>query len=289
MHVPKTTQFTFLLITGFFLFVICNFYSCSLLQKKETETRASVIIDKNRIVPTDTDNGKLFEILTGKSTGINFVNTLPDNYEHNYWRYTFIYNGGSVNIGDFNNDGLPDVFFTGVMVPHHIYINKGNLQFEDISATAGITKNEYEWTSGSTVADVNGDGWLDIYICNSRWADPEKRGNKLFINNGDLTFTEKAKEYGLTGDVTCSAANFFDYDNDGDLDMYLVTHPQDFINKFKTYYFQAIENNKNVSNKLYRNNGNNTFTDVHLEAGINNHGFGPVSYTHLTLPTSDLV
>ena len=274
MHVPKTTQFTFLLITGFFLFVLCNFYSCSLLQKKETETRASVIIDKNRIVPTDTDNGKLFEILTGKSTGINFVNTLPDNYEHNYWRYTFIYNGGSVNIGDFNNDGLPDVFFTGVMVPHHIYINKGNLQFEDISATAGITKNEYEWTSGSTVADVNGDGWLDIYICNSRWADPEKRGNKLFINNGDLTFTEKAKEYGLTGDVTCSAANFFDYDNDGDLDMYLVTHPQDFINKFKTYYFQAIENNKNVSNKLYRNNGNNTFTDVHLEAGINNHGFG---------------
>ncbi len=274
MLFAKTTNSSLLLKISFLILIQHSFYSCSLLQKKETETRASVIIDKNRILPTNTDNGKLFEILTGKTTGINFINTLPDNYEHNYWRYTFIYNGGSVNIGDFNNDGLPDVFFTGVMVPHHIYINKGNLQFEDISATAGITKNEYEWTSGSTVADVNGDGWLDIYICNSRWADPAKRGNKLFINNGDLTFTERAKEYGLTGDVTCSAANFFDYDNDGDLDMYLVTHPEDFINKFKTYYFQAIENNKNVSNKLYRNNGNNTFTDVHLEAGINNHGFG---------------
>ncbi|MFI5170780.1 MAG: VCBS repeat-containing protein [Chitinophagales bacterium] len=247
---------------------------CSFFNKKETITRASVIIDKDRVVPTDKDNGKLFEILTGKSTGLNFINTLPDNYENNYWRYTFIYNGGSVNIGDFNNDGLPDVFFTGVMVPHHLYLNRGNLQFEDITSAAGITKKEFEWTSGSTVADVNGDGWLDIYICNSRWADPEKHGNKLFINNGDLTFTEKAKEYGLTGDVTCSAANFFDYDNDGDLDMYLVTHPLDFINKFKTYYLQTIENNRNLSNKLYRNNGDNTFTDIHLEAGINNHGFG---------------
>ncbi|MFZ1611629.1 MAG: VCBS repeat-containing protein [Chitinophagales bacterium] len=274
MNITISKKLIPLSIALFAILLLSVNFSCSFTKKKEAETRATAIINENRIVPTDNENGKLFEILTGKSTGINFVNTLPDNYEHNYWRYTFIYNGGSVNIGDFNNDGLPDVFFTGVMVPHRIYINKGNLQFEDISATAGITKNDYEWTSGSTVADVNGDGFLDIYICNSRWADPAKRGNKLFINNGDLTFTEKAKEYGLTGDVTCSAANFFDYDNDGDLDMYLVTHPLDFINKFKIYYFQTIENNKNLSDKLYRNNGDGTFTDVHLEAGINNHGFG---------------
>lgn len=250
------------------------FSGCQYWKDNDNTLRTSVVLDETKIITVDGYSGKQFDILTAKSTGLHFLNSIPDNYEHNYWRYVFVYNGGSVNIGDFNNDQLPDIFFTGVMVPHKLFINKGNLQFEDITAASGITKMDYEWTSGSTVADVNGDGFLDIYICNTRQEDPEKRRNKLFINNGNLTFTEKGKQYGLHDPVTCSTANFFDYDNDGDLDMYLVTHPMDFINKFKTNYFQKIEANENLSDKLYRNNGNETFTDVHLEAGINNHGFG---------------
>lgn len=148
-------------------------------------------------------------------------------------------------------------------MPHRLFLNKGNLKFEDVTEKSGITKAEFEWTSGSTVADVNGDGFIDIYICNTRREDPEQRRNKLYINNGNLTFTEAGKQYGLDDATTCSTANFFDYDNDGDLDMYLVTHPMDFINKFKTIYFQKIETHQNLSNKLFRNNGDNTFTDVY--------------------------
>lgn len=250
------------------------FSGCGLFFDQNDTTRNSVVLDESRIIETDGNSGKLFDILTASSTGLNFLNIIPDNYENNYWRYVFVYNGGSVNIGDFNNDGLPDIFFTGVMVPHKLFLNKGNLQFEDITLASGVTKMGYEWTSGSTVADVNGDGWLDIYICNTRTENPEHRRNKLFINNGDLTFTEMGKQYGLDDAATCSTANFFDYDNDGDLDMYLVTHPMDFINKFKTVYFQKIELHENLSDKLYRNNGDGTFTDVHEAAGINNHGFG---------------
>lgn len=240
----------------------------------ESDIHTTVIIDADSVVATDGHSGKLFDILTAKSTGLNFINTIPDDYENNYWRYVFVYNGGSVNISDFNNDGLPDLFFTGVMVPHGLFLNKGNLQFEDITPTSGISKQKGEWTSGSTVADVNGDGWMDIYITNSRMDDPQLRKNKLYINQHNGTFTEEAEKYGLADPVTCSAANFFDYDNDGDLDMYLVTHPMDFINKFKTVYFQKIERGENLSDKLYRNNGDGTFTDVHVQAGINNHGFG---------------
>ena len=253
------------------LFIISG---CKLFRSDDHVTRASVVIDETRIVKTDVASGKMFDILTAKSTGLEFLNTIPDNYEDNYWRYVFVYNGGSVNIGDFNNDGLPDIFFTGVHVPHRLFINKGELQFEDVTTKSGILKSPTDWTSGSTVADVNGDGYLDIYICNTRRDNPEERRNKLYINNGDLSFTEAGKAYGLDDASTCSTANFFDYDNDGDLDMYLVTHPMDFINKFKTVYFQKIETQQNLSNKLYRNNGDGTFTDVHLEAGINNHGFG---------------
>lgn len=257
-----------------FILTVFTLSSCHFFKVEDQDMRSSVVLDENRIVQTDGNSGKLFDVLTAKSTGLEFMNTIPDNYEDNYWRYVFVYNGGSVNIADFNNDGLPDIFFTGVHVPHRLFLNKGNLKFEDVTEKSGITKAEFEWTSGSTVADVNGDGFIDIYICNTRREDPEQRRNKLYINNGNLTFTEAGKQYGLDDATTCSTANFFDYDNDGDLDMYLVTHPMDFINKFKTIYFQKIETHQNLSNKLFRNNGDNTFTDVHLEAGINNHGFG---------------
>ena len=189
-------------------------------------------------------------------------------------RYSYIYNGGGVCIGDVNNDGLQDLYFTGNIAPNSLYLNKGNFKFENITEKAGLVKNPEKWPYGASMVDIDADNDLDIYVCMSRWDDPVRRENELWINNGDLTFTEKAKEFGLNANVYSTHANFFDYDNDGDLDMYLATHPVDFIDKNKTKYFQKIEQGKNMSNLFYINNGDNTFTESHLKVGINNHGYG---------------
>ncbi|MFN3940937.1 MAG: FG-GAP-like repeat-containing protein, partial [Chitinophagales bacterium] len=186
------------LLNSFILIItMLGVASCSLFSGGDSDTRGSVITDKSREVTLDGNSGKLFDILTGKSTGITFVNDLTENYQVNWWRYSYIYNGGGVSIGDVNGDGLQDLFFTGNLVPNKLYLNKGNLQFEDITEKSGILKENWEFTYGSTLADIDGDGDLDIYLCNSRWDNPDKRRNKLWINNGDLTFTEKAKELGL--------------------------------------------------------------------------------------------
>lgn len=148
--------------------------SCKLFSGGDSDTRGSVIIDKAREVTLDGNSGKRFDILTGKSTGIDFVNDLTENYEVNWWRYSYIYNGGGVCIGDVNKDGLPDLFFTGNLVPNKLYINKGNMQFEDVTAQSGIVKEEWEFSYGATMVDFDGDNDLDIYICNSRWDKPEK-------------------------------------------------------------------------------------------------------------------
>ncbi len=248
--------------------------SCKLFSGGDTDTRGGAIIDENRKVTLDGNSGKLFDILSDKSTGINFVNDLTENYQVNWWRYSYIYNGGGVCIGDVNNDNLPDLFFTGNTVANKLFINKGNLKFEDYTEKSGITYNKEKWPYGASMVDVDGDNDLDIYVCMSRWDDAEKRTNQLWINNGDATFTEKTKEFGLDAKVYSTHANFFDYDNDGDLDMYLATHPVDFIDKNKTKYFQKIEQGKNSSNQFYVNNGDNTFTESHLKVGINNHGYG---------------
>lgn len=256
--------------------VICSAFitSCKLLGGNKEGIRESVVTDKSREVTLNGNSGKLFDILTGESTGLNFVNDLRDTYEVNWWRYTYIYNGGAVCIGDINKDGLPDLFFTGNLVPNKLFLNKGNLQFEDITDKAGIAKEAWEWNYGANMVDVDGDGNLDIYICNSRWEDPAKRKNRLWINNGDMTFTEASEKFGVADDSYSTMTNFFDYDNDGDLDMYQVTHPTDFIDKNKTTAKLKIEQGKNMSNRFYRNNGDGTFTNISKEIGLNNHGYG---------------
>ncbi len=255
-------------------FISTFFSACKMLSDGDKDMRGSAIVEKDREVTRDGNSGKLFDILTGKSTGINFNNDLTENYDVNFWRYSYIYQGGGVSIGDINKDGLDDLFFTGNMVPNALFLNKGNLQFEDITAKSGITSGEWDFNYGASMVDVDGDNDLDIYVCLSRWDDPKKRINKLWINNGDLTFVEKAKEAGLADESFSTHANFFDYDNDGDLDMYLATHPIDFIDKNKTKYFQKIEQGKNLSNMFYVNNGDGTWTESHLKVGINNHGYG---------------
>src|SRR5579863_6787974 len=138
----------------------------------------------------------LFTRLDKEQTGINFQNTLYDGEALNVLNYIYFYNGGGVAIGDINNDGLPDILFTGNMVKNRLFLNKGNFQFEDITAKSGIADKQ-GWCTGATMVDINGDGKLDIYICRSADGAINMRKNLLFINNGDLTFTEKAEEYGL--------------------------------------------------------------------------------------------
>src|SRR5690606_12976875 len=128
-----------------------------------------------------------------------------------------------VAVGDINNDGFDDVYFTGNMVENKLYLNKGDWRFEDITAKAGVAV-EHGWKTGVNMADVNGDGWLDIYVCLSGKGDPDLRRNHLYINNGDLTFTESAAAYGLDDPSHSTHSAFFDYDLDGDLDMYLLNH-----------------------------------------------------------------
>ena len=238
-------------------------------------------IDKAKIVTTDQESGKMFDILTSKTTGITFNNELLETFDLNYYRYGYSYNGAGVGVGDFNNDGLQDLYFCGNVVPDRIYLNKGNLQFEDITAKSGIN-GKPGWSTGVTFVDINEDGNLDIYVCRARYEDAERRRNLLYINNGDNTFTEKAKDYGIDDDSYSTHANFFDADNDGDLDLYVLTHPTDFKDKNKQKNYQKIEEGTNQSNRFYRNEGNGKFTECHKEVGINNHGFG------LSVTTGDI-
>ena len=209
---------------------------------------------------------KLFELLSPGETHINFTNQLSYDADFNIFTYRNFYNGGGVAIGDINNDGLPDVFFIGNMVPSRLYLNKGNFRFEDITEKSGINKIG-KWSTGVTMADVNGDGLLDIYVCNSGDIKGDHKQNELYINNGNLTFTERAKEYGIGVNGYSTHAVFFDYDHDSDLDLFILS------NSFKAIGSFNIQNNEREKRdllggqKLLRNDSGH-FTDVSKEAGI---------------------
>lgn len=165
----------------------------------------------------------MFERLPSHHSGIEFNNKLTFTKELNPYTYRNFFNGGGVAVGDINNDGLVDIYFSGNQVSNKLYLNKGNLQFEDITESAGVAAHEV-WSTGVTMVDINGDDLLDIYVVKSGSPGGENRHNELFINNGDLTFTEMSKEYGLDITGLATDAIFFDYDRDGDLDMYLLNN-----------------------------------------------------------------
>ncbi|GAB3733253.1 VCBS repeat-containing protein [Spirosoma lituiforme] len=216
-----------------------------------------------------TDPKPLFESLPASETGVDFVNRSLDKKNFNIFNYRNFYNGGGVAIGDVNNDGLPDLFLTSNFEANKLYVNKGGMKFEDVTAKAGIIGKKF-WSTGVTFADVNGDGLLDIYVCNSGSRD--ERGNQLYINqgikNGVPTFVEKAKEYGLFDGGFSTHAAFFDYDRDGDLDMYLLNNsftPMDRLG------FANMRDTRDRlgGDKLFRNDGpGKPFKDVSAEAGI---------------------
>src|SRR6059036_2166098 len=212
----------------------------------------------------------LFTLLTPDQTGVTFANTITTNDSVNVQSDPYVYNGAGVAVGDIDNDGLPDLFFTGNMVSSRLYLNKGNMRFEDITERAGVKTNR--WATGATMVDINNDGYLDIYVSvsgseRSKGAD---RANLLFINNGDHTFTEAAARYGIADTGFTTHAVFFDYNGYGYLDLFLLNNsPQDFARGAADTHPLGIRTESPASyNTLYRNNGDGTFTDVSREAGI---------------------
>lgn len=215
----------------------------------------------------------LFSLVDNSS--IHFTNKLEESKAVNVFNYRNFYNGGGVATGDLNNDGLPEVFFTANQGPNKLFLNKGNFQFEDISEKAGFGEKK-QWSTGVVFVDINADGWLDIYVCNAgNMFEPELRKNQLFINNHDLTFTEKAKEYGLDNDGYSTQASFFDYDLDGDLDCFIVNNspiPANTLNyanmrDLPASQWQVADFLKGGGDHLYRND-NGKFTEITKDAGI---------------------
>ncbi|MFL5789201.1 MAG: VCBS repeat-containing protein, partial [Flavisolibacter sp.] len=215
------------------------------------------------------------------STGINFNNVVIDGKLENSFLFRNFYNGGGVAIGDINNDGLPDVFLTSNTGANKLYLNKGNFKFEDISDKAGIIRDD-KWNTGVVFADVNGDGWLDIYVCSSGHMGTGTRKNKLYINNHNLSFTESASAYGLNISAYTTQVSFFDYDGDGDLDCFMINNSPIPINQLNFANQRDVPDSEwKVANflrgggdHLYRND-NGHFKEVTREAGI--HG-GLISF-----------
>jgi len=222
----------------------------------------------------------LFELIPASQSGIDFSNNISETHKLNIITNSYMYNGGGVAILDVNNDDLPDVYFTSSQESNKLYLNQGNFKFKDITATAKVGAMG-SFKTGVTVVDINQDGYDDLYVCRTDIQVIDTRKNLLFINNKDNTFTEKAAQYGLADLSGSNHANFFDYDLDGDLDMYLLNHPIDFksVNSMNL----AQENGQLVrkegpktqyeSDQFYRNDGG-TFTNISEAAGIINRGWG---------------
>ncbi|RRQ48880.1 hypothetical protein DZC72_14575 [Maribacter algicola] len=220
---------------------------------------------------------KLFTQISVESSGVDFNNRIIETDSFNILTSEYIFNGGGVAIGDFNNDDKPDIFFSGNQVSNKLYINEGNFKFKDISKQANIEAGD-KWSTGIALVDINNDNYLDIYVCAAMLQSENEKANMLFVNQGSNkegipTFKEMAKEYGIADSSNSMGATFFDYDKDGDLDLYVLNNVD--IHVLPSNYREKITDGSALStDHLYRNNGNGTFTDVSLEAGITIEGYG---------------
>ena len=207
-----------------------------------------------------------FQKLDYAKTGIDFQNNITETTDLNYFYFDYIYNGGGVAIGDINNDGLEDVFFTGNQVPDRLYMNNGGLEFKDITETSGINNN-LGWHTGAAMVDINADGWLDIYVCRSGPSDQkENLQNLLYINNGNGTFIESALELGLAGNERSVQASFLDFDRDGDIDVFIANHPKNISVLSANTQFEG------TTSRMYKNE-NGRFLDVTKVSGLYSYAY----------------
>jgi enediyne biosynthesis protein E4 len=234
--------------------------------------------NKPQVEPVD----PLFQLLPASQTGIDFSNHVVDTKDFNVFKYRNFYNGGGVAIGDLNNDGKPDIFFVSNEGKNRLYLNKGNWQFEDVTDKAGLAST-HKWHTGVTLVDINGDGWLDIYVSNSGEIAGDDRANELYINQKDGTFKEEAHQYGLDDKGYSTQVVFFDYDHDGDLDCFVLNNSYRPIESFG--YDRNLRNQRDPKggDRLYRND-NGHFVDVSEQAGI----YGSVIGFGLGVTVSDV-
>ncbi len=244
-----------------FAFLVFIFFSCT--EKKDVDTSEK------------STSEKMFSMVSSEETGIDFINVVENQKNFNIFKYRNFYNGGGVAIGDINNDGLPDIYLTANMGANKLYLNKGGFKFEDISEKAGVTGNK-PWSTGVTMADINADGLLDIYVSNAGNMEGNNHDNDLYINNGDLTFTESANEYNLAKTGFSTHASFFDYDKDGDLDAYILNNSNIPVSSLgyaeqrevRAQDWEGVPDIfKGVGDMLLKNE-NGKFVDVSEEAGI---------------------
>ena len=248
------TKYTILWMTTLLLIIACN-------NKKEEVSAVT--------------KEPLFSLLTPEESGIDFINYVENQKDFNIFKYRNFYNGGGVAIGDVNGDGLPDIYLTGNMETNKLYLNKGGLQFEDITEKAGVGGNK-PWSTGVTMADINADGLLDIYVSNAGNLEGNNHDNDLYINNGDLTFTERAEDFNLAKTGFSTHASFFDYDKDGDLDAYILNNSNIPVSSLgyaeqrevRAQDWEGVPHIfRGVGDMLLRND-NGKFVDVSEKAGI---------------------
>jgi hypothetical protein len=237
-------------------------------QKKAETQEQQNSVEKTASSPT------LFTLLSPETTSITFSNTIKENPYGNILMYQYFYNGGGVAVGDINNDGLQDIYFTGNMTPNRLYLNKGNMQFEDVTEQAGVGGRKNNWKTGVTMADINGDKLIDMYVCYSGNMPGEARVNQLFINQGNNAaglpqFTDMAPEYGLADSSFSTQATFFDYDRDNDLDMFLLNHnPELFRNLDDVTINEKLKQKEpSIRVKLFKQE-KEKFVDVSDKAGF---------------------
>ncbi len=268
---PAFSKISHASVIAAFLFCVLSLVRCQPAQPDEGAPPV-------RSVDTDTTR---FNLVPPEASGLVFSNEITESFENNILINSYLYNGGGVAVLDVNKDGLPDLYLSATQEPNRLFLNKGDMVFEDITGRAGVAA-ETGIKTGVTVVDINSDGWPDLYVCRSGMQPTDSRANLLFINNGDLTFTEQGAAYGLDNRSASNHANFFDYDLDGDLDMYLLNHPVSFkeVNKITArqegdeYVRIADPRDEWESDKLFRNEGNGRFTEVSGSAGIRNRAWG---------------
>ena len=213
--------------------------------------------------------------LSSDETGIDFTNSISETQEFNYYSYEYAYNGGGVALGDINNDGLIDIYFTGNQVSDRLYLNKGDMKFEDITSSAITSGADEGWHTGVVMADVNGDGFLDIYVCRAGpWEDNPYFSNLLYINNQDNTFSESAEEYGLAINRPSTHSAFFDFDKDGDLDVYVMNLPGLYDNQDFTRAQLQRAMRYGPNSDMFLENVDGKYVDITEKAGIASNTYG---------------